>query len=185
MSFLWSGRCVPRSVMSVLYLWKEMIRNEFLYLEGIYALGRQCVFFIWKENIPLSKLLSLIALLDLDHAVPGKWSQSLSSLLIREQTFLTQIPDWVHLFLEKKDFTFLIDDTYSFHIQNTGPDMEPKLWIEKTNDLVDIETEISRNLKGLVAIEIATAVRKKSLAGFETAIWFFETQPRRERELDC
>ncbi len=56
-----------------------------------------------------------------------------------------------------------------------------KLWIEKTNDLVDIETEISRNLKGLVAIEIATAV---SLAGFETAIWFFETQPRRERELD-
>ncbi len=43
---------------------------------------------------------------------------------------------------------------------------------EKTNDLVDIETEISRNLKGLVAIEIATAV---SLTGFETAIWFFET----------
>ncbi len=36
-------------------------------------------------------------------------------------------------------------------------------------------------LKGLVAIEIATAV---SLAGFETAIWFFETQPRRKRELD-
>ncbi len=49
------------------------------------------------------------------------------------------------------------------------------------NDLVDIETEISRNLKGLVAIEIATAV---SLAGFETAIWFFETQPRQERELN-
>ncbi len=38
---------------------------------------------------------------------------------------------------------------------------QPKLWIEKTNDLVDIETDISRNLKGLVAIEIATAVRKK------------------------
>jgi hypothetical protein len=60
----------------------------------------------------------------------------------------------------------------------------PKLWIEKTNDLVDIETEISRNLKGLIAIEIATTVRKKSLAAIATAIWFFETQPRRERELD-
>ncbi len=47
-----------------------------------------------------------------------------------------------------------------------------KLWIEKTNDLIDIETEISQNLKGLVAIEIATTV---SLAEFETAIWFFET----------
>jgi hypothetical protein len=57
----------------------------------------------------------------------------------------------------------------------------PKLWIEKTNDLVDIETEISGNLKGLGAIVIATAV---SLAGFETAIWFFETQPHREREPD-
>ncbi len=56
-----------------------------------------------------------------------------------------------------------------------------KLWIEKANDLVDIETDISRNLKGLVAIEIANAVRKKSLAGVETAIRFFETQPRRER----
>ncbi len=53
-----------------------------------------------------------------------------------------------------------------------------------TNDLVDIETDISRNLKGLVAIEIANAVRKKSLAEVETAIWFFETQPRREREPD-
>ncbi len=58
---------------------------------------------------------------------------------------------------------------------------ESKLWIEKTNDLVDIETDISRNLKGLVAIEIATAV---SLAAVAIAIWFFETQPRRERELD-
>ncbi len=28
------------------------------------------------------------------------------------------------------------------------------------------------------------AVRKKSLAAIATAIWFFETQPRRERELD-
>ncbi len=59
-----------------------------------------------------------------------------------------------------------------------------KLWIEKTNDLVDIETDISRNLKGLVAIEIANAVRKKSLAGVETAIRFFETQPRQEQEPD-
>ncbi len=59
--------------------------------------------------------------------------------------------------------------------------IQAKLWIEKTNDLVDIETDISRNLKGLVAIEITIAV---SLAGVETAIWFFETQPRRERELD-
>jgi hypothetical protein len=64
------------------------------------------------------------------------------------------------------------------------PVLYSKLWIEKTNDLVDIETDISRNLKGLVAIEIATAVRKKSLAAVETAIWFFETQPRWERELD-
>ena len=38
--------------------------------------------------------------------------------------------------------------------------------------------------ESLVAIEIATAVRKKSLAAIATAIWFFETQPRRERELD-
>jgi hypothetical protein len=56
--------------------------------------------------------------------------------------------------------------------------------MEETNDLVEFETEISRNLKGLVAIEIATAVRKKSLAAVVTAIWFFETPPRRERELD-
>ncbi len=62
--------------------------------------------------------------------------------------------------------------------------MQPKLWIEKTNDLVDIETDISRNLKGLVAIEIATAVREKSLAAVATEIWFFETPPRQERELD-
>ncbi len=65
-----------------------------------------------------------------------------------------------------------------------SPASETKLWIEKTNDLVDIETDISQNLKGLVAIEIATAVRKKSLAAVVIAIWFFETQPRRERELD-
>jgi hypothetical protein len=53
-----------------------------------------------------------------------------------------------------------------------------------TNDLVAIDTEISLNLKGLVAIEIATAVSKKSLAAVAIAIWFFETHPRRERELD-
>ncbi len=34
----------------------------------------------------------------------------------------------------------------------------PKLWIEKTNVLVDIETGISRNLKGLGAIENANAL---------------------------
>ncbi len=61
---------------------------------------------------------------------------------------------------------------------------KPRLWIEKTNVLVDIETEISRNLKGLGAIEIANAVRKKSLAGVETAMRVFETQPRRERDPD-
>jgi hypothetical protein len=59
--------------------------------------------------------------------------------------------------------------------------LNAKLWIEKTNDLVDIETEILRNLKGLVASEIATAV---SLVGVAITIWFFETQPRQERELD-
>ncbi len=52
-------------------------------------------------------------------------------------------------------------------------------------NLVAIETEISLNLKGLVAVEIATAVREKSLAAVATEIWFFETPPpRRERELD-
>ncbi len=59
-----------------------------------------------------------------------------------------------------------------------------RLWIEKTNVLVDNETDISRNLKSLGATEIANAVRKKSLAGIETAIRFFETQPRRERDPD-
>ncbi len=59
-----------------------------------------------------------------------------------------------------------------------------RLWIEETNDLVAIDTEISLNLKGLVAIKIATAVRKKNLAAVAIAIWFFETHPRRERELD-
>ena len=32
-------------------------------------------------------------------------------------------------------------------------------------------------MKGLVAIEIATAVREKSLAAGATEIWFFETPP--------
>jgi hypothetical protein len=59
-----------------------------------------------------------------------------------------------------------------------------KLWIEETNELDVFETEISWNLKGLVGIAIATAVRKKSLATVATAIWFSETPPRRERELD-
>ncbi len=57
-----------------------------------------------------------------------------------------------------------------------------RLWIEETNDLLAIETEILLNLKGLVAIEIATAVRKKSLAAVATAIWFFETPPPAENE---
>ena len=62
--------------------------------------------------------------------------------------------------------------------------LETRLWIEKTNVLVDNEDDISRNLKSLGATEIANAVRKKSLAGIETAIRFFETQPRRERDPD-
>ena len=76
------------------------------------------------------------------------------------------------------------DASGGVYIMEAWAASEPKLWIEKTNDLVDIETNISRNLKGLVAIKIATAVRKKSLAAVETAIWFFKTQPRREWELD-
>jgi len=88
----------------------------------------------------------------------------MSSFTFYKDIFLRQ------LFLDIKSKTLLM--------------YQAKLWIEKTNDLVDIETEISRNLKGLGAIEIANAVRKKSLAGVETAIRFFETQPRRERELD-
>ncbi len=64
-------------------------------------------------------------------------------------------------------------------------DLQTRLWIEETNDLVAIETDISLNLKGPVAIKIATAVRKKSLAAVAAAIWFFETPPpRQERELD-
>ncbi len=60
----------------------------------------------------------------------------------------------------------------------------PKLWIEKTKELVVFETEISWYLKGIVAIAIATTVRKKSLAAVATAILFSETPPRRELELD-
>jgi hypothetical protein len=48
-----------------------------------------------------------------------------------------------------------------------------RLWIEEANDLVAIETEISLNWKGLVAIEIATAVREKSLAVVATEIFLF------------
>ncbi len=62
--------------------------------------------------------------------------------------------------------------------------VEPRLWIEETKELDVFETEISWNLKGLVAIAIATAVRKKSLAVAAPAIWFSETPPRRERALD-
>jgi hypothetical protein len=36
--------------------------------------------------------------------------------------------------------------------------LQAKLWIEKTNVLVDIETGISRNLKGLGAIENANVL---------------------------
>ncbi len=71
----------------------------------------------------------------------------------------------------------------SFHLSNFTVS-QARLWIEKTNVLVDNEDDISRNLKSLGATEIANAVRKKSLAGIETAIRFFETQPRRERDPD-
>ncbi len=59
-----------------------------------------------------------------------------------------------------------------------------RLWIEETKELDVFETEISWNWKGLVAIAIATAVRKKSLAAAAAAIWFSETPPCRERALD-
>ena len=63
-----------------------------------------------------------------------------------------------------------------------------RLWIEETKELDVFVTEISWNLKGLVAIAIAiaiaTAVRKKSLAAAAPAIWFSKTPPGRERELD-
>jgi len=59
-----------------------------------------------------------------------------------------------------------------------------RLWIEETKELDVFVTEISWNLKGLVAIAIATAVRKKSLAAATPAIWFSEIPPHRERELD-
>jgi hypothetical protein len=39
--------------------------------------------------------------------------------------------------------------------------LKAKLWVEETKELDVFETEISWNLKGLVAIAIATAVRKK------------------------
>ncbi len=59
-----------------------------------------------------------------------------------------------------------------------------RLWIEETNELDVYETEISWNLKGLVAIAIAIAVMKKSLAAAEPTIQFSETPPRWERALD-
>jgi hypothetical protein len=62
--------------------------------------------------------------------------------------------------------------------------LHPRLWIEETKELDVYETEFSWNLKGLVAIAIAIAVRKKSLAAAEPAIQFSETPPRRERALD-
>ena len=49
---------------------------------------------------------------------------------------------------------------------------------------VDNETDISGFRESLGAIEIANAVRKKSLDEIETAIRVFETQPRRDRDLD-
>ncbi len=62
--------------------------------------------------------------------------------------------------------------------------IQPKLWIEKTKELVVFVTEFSWYLKGLVAIVIATAVRKKSLAAVAPSVQFSETPPHRERELD-
>ncbi len=99
---------------------------------------------------------------------------------------------WIYENQEKIYFLldmFIFLQIFGFYSRDPGPlkritNVRAKLWIEKTNDLVDIETDISRNLKGLLAIEIANAVGKKSLAGVETAIRFFETQPRREREPD-
>jgi hypothetical protein len=59
-----------------------------------------------------------------------------------------------------------------------------RLWIEKTNVLVDNGTDISGFRESPGATEIGNAVRKKSPAGIETAIRVFETQPRRERDPD-
>jgi hypothetical protein len=73
---------------------------------------------------------------------------------------------------------------WSLRKHQKGGNLEAKLWIEETNELDVFETEISWNLKGLVAIAIATPVRKKSLAAAAPAIWFSETPPRRERDLD-
>ncbi len=59
---------------------------------------------------------------------------------------------------------------------------QSRLWIEETKELDVYETEFSWNLKGLVAIAIAIAVRKKSLAAAEPAIQFSETPPHAENE---
>ncbi len=56
-----------------------------------------------------------------------------------------------------------------------------KLLDEDTKELDVYETVFARNLKGLVAIAIAIAIRKKRHAAAEPAIQFSETPPRRER----
>ncbi len=61
---------------------------------------------------------------------------------------------------------------------------DARLWIEKTNVLVDNGTDISGFRESPGATEIGNAVRKKSPAGIGTAIRVFETQPRRERDRD-
>ncbi len=82
-------------------------------------------------------------------------------------------------------YIFFLDGGWISKIKEyPSSECETRLWIEETNELVVFETEISWNLKGLVAIAIATAVRKKSLAAAEPAIRFSETPPRRERALD-
>jgi hypothetical protein len=63
----------------------------------------------------------------------------------------------------------------------TAARVKARLWIEETKELDMFETEISWNLKGLVAIAIPIAVMKKSLAAAEPAIQFSET-PHAENE---
>jgi hypothetical protein len=54
---------------------------------------------------------------------------------------------------------------------------QTRLWIGKTNVLVDNETGISRNLKGLGATEIANAVRKKVSPGSRPLFGFSRPNP--------
>ncbi len=63
------------------------------------------------------------------------------------------------------------------HLLAIHSHLHTRLWIEETNELDVYETEVSWNLKGLVAIAIAIAVRKKSLATAEPANQFSETPP--------